>query len=353
MKPWAYSDKSDPCHRPFPRLDALEVDHIKPPERRDHPCERHTTPAPQGENGARYRVYARHDQEQGATRVRMNSGKDLTFQPTTPTRLGKTVKEEFPNEDYPNVDGLPIRGKEFTANEENPKYEELGSSPLNKKAPKGGVGSRARRAAYSRWIANIKAYENEHKPKPEPFKLDELTSSDYYNKVYVNEGGAVRYNDINIEQIKLYPLTAVLWLEYRRIEGAYHEIQYNALRAETRATVYRPQSKFPFFHDSLIQLRSQIKKITGLPYKTVERGLNHMLKKRIINDLRGTRAYSLDLECIWNRTNLWHEDCERIINARKADGPDWIKKDVFEWQEYGDFKWQHARAYCKEHQTII
>lgn len=248
--------------------------------------------------------------------------------------------ERPPQEEYPHdeITGYPIRGKYFT-------------DPLEH--PQSAAGYRPLPLRYDKILRGIEEWEVEHNPKPEPFKLDELTSSDYYNKVYVNDGGAVRYNDIKIGQIKLYPLTAELWLKYRRIEGAYHEIRYEALKAGAQATVYRPQSRFPFFHDSLIQLRNQITKRTGFSYRTVDRGLNHMLKKSIISDLRGYRAYSLDLECIWNRTNLWQEDCERIINARKADGADWIKKDVSEWQEYGDFTWQHRKAYCKEHQTLI
>ncbi|MDD2756915.1 MAG: hypothetical protein PHS80_15485, partial [Methanothrix sp.] len=94
-------------------------------------------------------------------------------------------------------------------------------------------------------------------------------------------------------------------------------------------------------------------KRTGFHYKTVDRGLNHMLKKDIVRRLREDRAYHGDLALDWNNVNQWKIEGEDIINSRKEHGKDWMKKSHWAWHECSDPTWKGWKAYVKEHQTFI
>jgi hypothetical protein len=256
----------------------------------------------------------------------------------------------LPMDEYPHTDiGLPIRGKHFFAREENPKYEDLGSNP-----PEGDFIER---------LARIKEWEEAHKPKLETLKLDDLTAEDY-KKVYAKNA------NIKIEQIELAPMTEDLWLTYRRIEGAVNVILVEAHLAGRQATEYRHLSQYPSGHDFYLQLRNRVSKKTGISYQAVSRGLNHILKKDMINGMRTDTVYRdayVALGQDWNRTNLWKMDGDHVIEAREKHGKDWIKRDTLVWSwdplmkgdrvtdegEYADHSWPHWRRYTKEHSTLL
>jgi hypothetical protein len=249
----------------------------------------------------------------------------------------------LPVEEYPNVDGLPIRGKRFLAREENPKFEELGN-PGFENPDKATYAIR-----YRKLLKNIKEWENEHNQKPKKLKLDELKAADY-KYIYAKN------SDIKIEQIDLGGMNEELWLTYRRIEGAYQRIMIEDLKAGRQTTVYSPLSPYPAFHDGLIQLRNRIHNETGINYRTVDRGLNYMLKKDIIRDLR---IHKVDFSQEWNQTACWKIQNDSVIEARGKYGKDWIREKSFEWSmcapgwDYVDRSWAYLRQYSKEHQIFL
>jgi hypothetical protein len=246
------------------------------------------------------------------------------------------------NGGYPHNDKeLPIRGKRFTARDENPKYEMLGGKP-----PEG----------FTEQFKRISDWEETFKPKLQMLKLDDLTAVDY-NKVYAENA------NIKLEQIESAPMTEDLWLKYRRIEGAFNRIRVEAHLAGKQPADYRRLSPYPYYHDMLLQLRNRISKTTGIRYQDVSRGLNYILKKELTSTMRQYAVYldaCVTLSDEWNRTCIWQMDCKKVIEAREEHGKDWIKRDPFIWScdpiddgQYTDRSWQHWRRYTNEHSTLL
>ena len=231
-------------------------------------------------------------------------------------------------------------------------------------------------------IRRINAWSMEH---IKPLDLKELNSADYsklykcksYNKFGYLEDGAL---DISLSQIRLNPpTTEKQWLELKKVEYALGKLMHETCLVGKDPFERADNSPYGIDQDLFLRYRNQISKETGLSYRAVSMALNRMLRKQVKRDAIIDRALDSDVVArlggpeksdwrhIWNRTNEWRMELDRIAKEREKYGiceegqepktilPNWLKRYAFAWSvlRFDEgycvaVNWPHRKEYVNE-----